>query len=161
MVDVATDRAGGWAVDFRKVPGSGQPLPDPGGMSSPDQKPSHEQFAAVVGPLQRQLVRLAKRILRCNDLDQDAVQEALLSLWLAGRLPPNPAAWLTRAVVLRSLHLNRSRIRRRTHEEHVAFAHGFVAGVAAHPPAATHQADDLQIVAAVSFDLGHRAVEER
>lgn len=117
MVDVATDRPGGRIVDFREVIDAGRLLPQRGGASPPEQRPSHEQFAAVVGPLRGELVRLAKRILRCDDMAQDAVQEALLSLWREGRLPPNPAAWLTRAVVLRSLHLNRSRSRRRKHEE--------------------------------------------
>jgi RNA polymerase sigma-70 factor (ECF subfamily) len=55
--------------------------------------------------------------LRSDDLADDAVQEALLSLWLEGRLPPNLDGWLVRAVVYRSLHLNRSRRRRREYEE--------------------------------------------
>ena len=47
-----------------------------------------------------------------EDLADDAVQEALLSLWKEGRMPQNPEGWLVRAVVHRSLHLNRSRRRR-------------------------------------------------
>jgi RNA polymerase sigma factor (sigma-70 family) len=106
MVVIATDRPGGRVVDFRKVPGS-----------EPARRPSPERFAAVVDPLRGDLVRLARRILHCDDLAQDAVQEALLGLWLARPFPPNPAAWLIRAVVLRSLRINRSRSRRRKHEE--------------------------------------------
>jgi RNA polymerase sigma-70 factor (ECF subfamily) len=62
------------------------------------------------------MVTVARRILGDEDQARDAVQEALLSLWLEGEVPPNPRAWLTRAVVLRSLHLARSRARRRRHE---------------------------------------------
>jgi RNA polymerase sigma-70 factor, ECF subfamily len=76
-----------------------------------------DQFAEVVGPRLVQLQHLARRILRSDDLADDAVQEALLSLWLEGRLPPNPDGWLVRAVVHRCLHLNRSRRRRRENEE--------------------------------------------
>jgi RNA polymerase sigma-70 factor (ECF subfamily) len=51
------------------------------------------------------------------------VQEAILTLWKEGRLPPNPAAWLSRAVVHRSLHLNRCRYRRRRHELRACLHH--------------------------------------
>ncbi len=76
-----------------------------------------EDFAAVVGARLPRLQRLARRILHSDDLADDAVQEALLSLWKEGRLPPNPEGWLIRAVVHRSLHLNRCRRRRRAYEE--------------------------------------------
>src|SRR5258708_1378643 len=52
-----------------------------------------------------------------SELADDAVQAALLSLWKEGGLPPNTEGWRVNAVVLRSLHLNRSRRRRRDHEE--------------------------------------------
>ena len=107
MVDIVTDRRGGRVADLRrKVPGP-----------EPARRPSPERFSAVVDPLRGDLARLAKRILHCDDLAQDAVQEALLSLWQAQPFPPNPAAWLIRAVVLRSLRINRSRSRRRKHEQ--------------------------------------------
>ncbi|SIO62439.1 RNA polymerase sigma-70 factor, ECF subfamily [Singulisphaera sp. GP187] len=83
----------------------------------PSQRPWHLEFAEIVAPLLDQLHRLARRILRSDDMAEDAVQEALTSLWRAGRLPPNPTGWLSRAVVHRSLHLNRCRKRRRCHEE--------------------------------------------
>jgi RNA polymerase sigma-70 factor (ECF subfamily) len=76
-----------------------------------------DQFAAVVQARLPRLQRLARRILHSDDLADDAVQEALVSLWQEGRLPPNPEGWLVRAVVLRSLHLNRSQRRRRGYEE--------------------------------------------
>jgi RNA polymerase sigma-70 factor, ECF subfamily len=74
------------------------------------------QFAELVGPTLGQLHRLAWRILRSEDLAEDAVQEALLSLWREGQRPPNPEAWLSRTVIHRSLHLNRGRRRRDRHE---------------------------------------------
>ena len=77
----------------------------------------HLEFAETVAPLLDRLHRLARRILRSDDMAEDAVQEALTSLWREGRMPPNPTGWLSRAVVHRSLHLNRCRQRRRCHEE--------------------------------------------
>ncbi len=74
------------------------------------------QFAELIGPMLGRLHRLARRILRSEDLAEDAVQEAIVSLWREGRLPPHPAAWLSRAVIHRSLHLNRGRRRRDRHE---------------------------------------------
>jgi RNA polymerase sigma-70 factor (ECF subfamily) len=76
-----------------------------------------DQFAKIVHARLPWLQRLARRILHGEDLADDAVQEALLSLWKEGRMPANPEGWLVRAVVLRSLHLNRSRRRRRSYEE--------------------------------------------
>jgi RNA polymerase sigma-70 factor (ECF subfamily) len=92
---------------------------DPRHESTPD-RPSctwEDQFTEVVNTRLPRLQRLARRILRSEDLADDAVQEALLSLWKEGRMPPNPEGWLVNAVVLRSLHLNRSRRRRRDYEE--------------------------------------------
>ena len=76
-----------------------------------------DQFAEVVHTRLPRLQRLARRILHGEDLADDAVQEALFSLWKEGRMPPNLEGWLVRAVVLRSLHLNRARRRRRGYEE--------------------------------------------
>jgi RNA polymerase sigma-70 factor (ECF subfamily) len=67
--------------------------------------------------LRLRLYGLARRIVRCDDLAEDAVQEAMLSLWGLPERPHDPAAWLTRAVVFRSLQILRSRHRRRRHEE--------------------------------------------
>ena len=81
-----------------------------------------DQFAAVVHARLPRLQRLARRILHGEDLADDAVQEAFLSLWKEGRMPQNPEGWLVRAVVHRSLHLNRSRRRRRGYEERAGAA---------------------------------------
>lgn len=65
---------------------------------------------------------LAKRLLGCDHLADDAVQEALVALWRLEEPPRDPDAWLARAVVLRCRQLRRSMRRRRRHE-HVASAH--------------------------------------
>jgi RNA polymerase sigma-70 factor (ECF subfamily) len=65
------------------------------------------------------LGRAARSILGCRDAALDAVQEALITLWLH---PPNhehERAWLLRTVVHRSLHERRTEKRRR-HWEGVA-----------------------------------------
>jgi RNA polymerase sigma-70 factor, ECF subfamily len=80
-------------------------------------------FSELVAPLHDPLIALARRILRSDDLARDAVQEAMLSLWLEAEVPPNPRAWLVRAVVNRSLHLLRSRARRRRHEGRACLEH--------------------------------------
>ncbi|MGO9601250.1 MAG: RNA polymerase sigma factor [Isosphaeraceae bacterium] len=93
-----------------------QPIPCPKTKGADRRIDWDENFSDAVAPLLVRLHRLARRILHSVDLAEDAVQEAILSLWKEGRLPPNPSAWLNRAVVNRSLHLNRSRHRRRRHE---------------------------------------------
>jgi RNA polymerase sigma-70 factor (ECF subfamily) len=82
----------------------------------PDQRYSVESYTRAVRPLTGLMVTVARRILGDEVQAWDAVQEALIGLWNEGEIPPNPRAWLTRAVVLRSLHLARSRSRRRWHE---------------------------------------------
>lgn len=68
------------------------------------------------------LLRAAQRILGSEDLAWDAVQETLLALWALRRTPPQPRAWLLRAVVHRSLHLRRSLQRRSAYEQRAAQA---------------------------------------
>jgi RNA polymerase sigma-70 factor (ECF subfamily) len=86
--------------------------------SQPVDSPSpwEEEFAAVIPVRLTRLQRLARRIVHSEDLAEDAVQEALISLWQEGRMPANPEGWLVRAVVHRSLHLNRTRRRRQGYE---------------------------------------------
>ena len=64
----------------------------------------------------RPLLRLARRVLGCDDLAHDAVQEALVLLWQADPPPRKPQSWLAQTVVHRSLHMLRTLGRRRTHE---------------------------------------------
>jgi RNA polymerase sigma factor (sigma-70 family) len=68
------------------------------------------------------LRRVARRLLGCDHLAEDACQEALVALWQQAQHPLDARAWLTRAVVLRSRHIRRS-LRRRRHHEHVATGH--------------------------------------
>lgn len=82
----------------------------------PPQPGPSDSFARAVCPFTGMLVGVARRILGDEVQAWDAVQEALIGLWHEGAIPPNPRAWLTRAVVLRSLHQARSRSRRRRHE---------------------------------------------
>lgn len=64
----------------------------------------------------------ARRILGCDHLAADAVQEAMLSLWQLTTPPVDLPGWLLRAVVHRSLHQRRSLQRRIRHEQHAATA---------------------------------------
>lgn len=68
---------------------------------------------------QRHLLATGRRLLGCDHLAQDALQEALIAMSQEARLPDEPLGWLTRAVVFRSRHLRRS-VRRRQHYEHRA-----------------------------------------
>jgi RNA polymerase sigma-70 factor (ECF subfamily) len=79
--------------------------------------PADDRFAEVTRPLFGHLAAVARRILGDEELAWDAVQEALITLWLQNPKPSNPHAWLVRTVVHRSLHLARSRSRRRRHED--------------------------------------------
>jgi DNA-directed RNA polymerase specialized sigma24 family protein len=88
-----------------------------------DQVVNEMSFAEASGPLFGDLVSLSRRVLGDEDLAWDAVQESLLSLWQGGDVPENIRGWLKGAVVRRSLHLARSRSRRRRREGKVAEEH--------------------------------------
>jgi RNA polymerase sigma-70 factor (ECF subfamily) len=77
---------------------------------------SHEFFAESYKPHLPHLLAVAGGILGSEDLAWDALQETLLALWHQTDLPPNPRAWLLRAVSYRSLHLRRCCSRCRKHE---------------------------------------------
>jgi RNA polymerase sigma factor (sigma-70 family) len=83
---------------------------------------SQQEFARLVEPHLTGLVKAAKAILSCEHHAQDAVQEALLSLWCEPQPPPNLGAWLLRAVKYRSLELRRCCHRRRQREMRAACA---------------------------------------
>jgi RNA polymerase sigma-70 factor (ECF subfamily) len=79
-----------------------------------------DYFTEAIRPHIGRLLNIARGIVGSDDLAWDAVQEALLSLWKQGALPPNPRAWLIRAVTVRSLFLIRTAKRRRCHEQRAA-----------------------------------------
>jgi RNA polymerase sigma-70 factor (ECF subfamily) len=84
--------------------------------------PDAGRFAAVAPHLTR-ATQVARRLLGCDHLADDAVQEALLALWRAPEPPVEPRGWLVRAVVHRARHLRRTLRRRARHELHAASAH--------------------------------------
>jgi len=83
----------------------------------PHRTPADDRFEEITRPMFGHLAAVARRILGDEETAWDAVQEALMTLWLEGEMPPNPRAWLVRTVVHRSLHLARCRSRRRRHED--------------------------------------------
>jgi RNA polymerase sigma factor (sigma-70 family) len=60
--------------------------------------------------------RTAQRILGCREAARDAVQEALVTLWLDPPAHTEQRAWLVRTVIHRSLHERRTCERRRRWE---------------------------------------------
>jgi RNA polymerase sigma factor (sigma-70 family) len=62
----------------------------------------------------------ARRLLGCDHLAADAVQEALVALWREREPPPDVRGWLVRAVVFRARHLRRTLARRHKHEHGAA-----------------------------------------
>ena len=74
---------------------------------------AHENFQTLIGPHLSAVQAVARRIVGDDDAASDAVQEALITLWKAGEMPPNLRRWLIRTVIHRSLHARRSRTRRR------------------------------------------------
>lgn len=77
---------------------------------------SDDEFTALASPCIREVLRVARTQLGCEHLAWEAIQEALLSLWSQRAAPPNPKAWLIRAVIFRCLHLRRTIRRRHKHE---------------------------------------------
>ena len=76
-----------------------------------------EELERLVTPHLQRLTEVAERILGSGEEAEDAVQEALVTLWRSKEAPPNPRGWLVRTVVHRSLHARRTALRRRKWEE--------------------------------------------
>ena len=92
-------------------------------MSNAERRASGEEIARAAAQHRAPLHHAAARILGCADAARDAVQEALIALWLH---PPERApedAWLVRTVVHRSLHQRRTSNRRRRWEHEAANEH--------------------------------------
>jgi RNA polymerase sigma-70 factor, ECF subfamily len=92
-------------------------------MSNAERRASREEITRAAVDHHARLHRTATRILGCRDAAHDAVQEALIALWLD---PPERGpehAWLVRTVVHRSLHQRRTGQRRRHWEHEAASEH--------------------------------------
>jgi RNA polymerase sigma-70 factor, ECF subfamily len=125
----------------------------------PCRTPADDRFAEVTQPLFGHLASVARRILDDEEMAWDAVQEALVTLWLESEMPLNPRAWLVRTVVHRSLHLARSRSRRRRHEDQARLGH--VEESEQDDPARHVEADELRRIlshALQSLAPDHRSV---
>ncbi|QEH32513.1 ECF RNA polymerase sigma factor SigE [Aquisphaera giovannonii] len=86
------------------------------GMRPPANDRKSDFLARTAPRMTGRMMALARRILGDDAEAADAVQEALIALWDEPEMPQRPARWLARAVVLNSLHLARTRARRRKHE---------------------------------------------
>lgn len=95
---------------------SAPPLLDRTSLSSLSRVERAAQVELAQSHVPRMLT-VARRILGCEDLAWDAVQESLILLWHEERSPHDLVGWLVRVVVNRSLHQSRSLRRRRAHEE--------------------------------------------
>ena len=89
--------------------------------------------------------RIARRVLGCDHLAADAVQEALVVLWQLPEPPPHLQGWLVRTVIHRCRHVLRTLRRRRHHEHHAASAHREL-----------HAGCDNPLHAAYAHELGER-----
>ena len=104
---------------------------------------------------------VARRLLGCDHLAHDAVQEALLALWQQPSLPPEPRGWLVRAVVHRSRHLRRT-VRRRQRHEHIASTHCQLHGDCDNPlhVAIAHEVGELRASVLDSLPAAQRRALE-
>jgi RNA polymerase sigma-70 factor (ECF subfamily) len=76
-----------------------------------------EEFRRAIKPHLTAMLTVAKGITGSRDLAWDAVQEALLTLWLQKKLPLDLRKWLVRTAANRSLHATRTRRRSHLHEK--------------------------------------------
>lgn len=87
---------------------------------------------------------VARRLLGCDHLAHDAVQEALVACWREPQPPVDLRGWLVQAVIFRARHMRRTLARRQKHEH----------GAAAH--CALHAGCDNPLHHAYAHELGHR-----
>jgi len=107
----------------------------------PDQATLHTPAIAAELP---GALAVARRLLGCDHLAADAVQEALVALWREASSPTDLRGWLVRAVVFRARHLRRTLARRHKHEH----------GAAVH--CELHAGCDNPLHHAYAHELGHR-----
>lgn len=120
--------------------------------SDRDQLPpwSDDEFTALARPHIREILRVARNQLGCEHQAWEAVQEALLSLWSQRTAPPNPKAWLLRAVLFRCLHLGRTTRRRLKHERRASLMRREM--VNEDPPAHSLLAEEARVEVRTALD---------
>jgi RNA polymerase sigma-70 factor (ECF subfamily) len=89
-------------------------LADPGGCRHAFDPVTYRD---LVRPCLPEVVAVARRVLGSHDLAWDAVQDALVALWLEPALPDDLRAWLVRTVLNRALTAARGERRRRLRED--------------------------------------------
>lgn len=94
----------------------------PSGQNPPAPVFEKSTLDREVAPYRAMLRQVARRILRCPEQAEDAVQEAMIRLWERPDRPPELRGWLVRTVIHRSLHRRRSEVRRRRWEDEAAVA---------------------------------------
>lgn len=75
-----------------------------------------QSYSRQLAPAMPRALRAARKILGCEHLAEDAVQEALVSLCQERQAPADLGGWLVRTVIHRSLHQRRTLLRRHRHE---------------------------------------------
>ena len=90
---------------------------DPSVPSSDEPVIAHE-FTPHLGVMRQ----VARRILRCPEQAEDAVQDAIVALWKRTERPPEIRGWLVKTVIHRSLHRRRTESRRQRWEDAAAVA---------------------------------------
>jgi RNA polymerase sigma-70 factor (ECF subfamily) len=98
---------------------TGGSSPEPG---APQELFGERQFCSCIKPYLTSMLSVARGITGSRDLAWDAVQEALLTLWLEKEPPFDLRRWLVRTVVHRSLHAARTRRRCQFHEQRASAA---------------------------------------
>ncbi|MBX3463797.1 MAG: sigma-70 family RNA polymerase sigma factor [Planctomycetes bacterium] len=100
----------------------------PGSTCTPSPPAVDASVDDLLRPHLPRATAVARRLLGCEHLAADVVQEALVALWRLPAAPIDVRGWLVRAVVLRSRQLRRSLQRRQRHEHeaahHCALHHG-------------------------------------
>jgi RNA polymerase sigma-70 factor (ECF subfamily) len=97
--------------DSPDVPNSGRP-----GRETADAA----RFGAGLTEAAERAHAAARRLLGCDHLAHDAVQEAMLAYWREAIVPEDTRSWLVSAVRFRARHLRRTLLRRQKHEHGAA-----------------------------------------
>lgn len=126
--------------------------------SSDASSPPKSALTREVAPYRTMLRQVAYRILRCPEQAEDAVQEAMITLWERPDRPPELRGWLVRTVIHRSLHRRRSEVRRRRWEDEAAVAISVTCPLC-DPEEEFAQVEFLEVVAAAVSTLAENQRE--